>query len=379
MRIYLLLRRILIFVATKKPYKVKSINTFIEGKKFVVDIPESATFISKKHVSDEQNIYKSPTVLDADLSIREIKRSPRYRLTGIFQNQDIFLYSLENAMVAGNKGLVYKNRSYIKENLRIWQKSRIEINSVFRFRMARVSYLKGVVLNIVTLGADGGFYHFLHELLPKLYLLKVEISHFDHFLINGPSTEWKIKWLNLTGIDLQKVIWTDHQTHIKCDQLIFPSPVINDQQPTKYSILALRKLINPMTNEVKTFQKEIIWISRDTEFMRNILWEKEILSYHPQIKFVDLKNYSIRDTVKLLSGASHIISPHGAGLGNIFMCKENTNILELYPETQTFQPCYSRISSLCSLNHFVLALDFSNSRSKNGINLLLSKLDLFLR
>lgn len=379
MTLYFLLRQIIIFVFTKKPYRFKSINTFIEEKKYIVDVAESATFISKKHVCNELNIYKYPTILHENLNTREIKRRPRYRSTGIFKNPDIYFYSLEDASIVGNQGLVYKNRTYIGESLRIWQNSRINFKSVLRFRMTKVLFLKGVVLNIATLGADGGFYHFLHELLPKLYLLKAELSQFDHFLINGPSTEWKIKWLILNGIDLQKVTWIDHQSHFKCDQLIFTSPVINDQQPTKYSILALRSFLNPLETDVKQLQKKIIWITRDTEPMRNIFWEKEILRYYPKIEFVDLKHYSIIDTVNLLNNASHIISPHGAGLSNIFICRENTNVMELYPETQSFQPCYSRISSLCSLNHFVLVLDFSNSRSKKGIKFLLSKLELFLR
>ena len=91
-----------------------------------------------------------------------------------------------------------------------------------------------------------------------------------------------------------------------------------------------------------------------------MIWEKEILSQNPNIIEIDFESMDIEKTHDILQTASHIISPHGAALSNIFLCRKETKILELYPDNAEYKPCYSRLSSVCMLNHNIAFINFEN-------------------
>jgi len=185
------------------------------------------------------------------------------------------------------------------------------------------------------------------------------LSRINHIIISGPAAEWKEKWLRHAGIDLDKIIWLNADSHYKCDQLLFTNRLINDQHISNWCLNAVKTLLKISPPPAASNKQEIIWISRKNVFARTISWEDELLEKFPAIKKVDIRDFSVANTIQLFGNATHVISAHGAGLSNIIMCRPKTKVLELYPDIAGYQPCYFRISALSGLEHFVAEVDFA--------------------
>jgi capsular polysaccharide biosynthesis protein len=66
-----------------------------------------------------------------------------------------------------------------------------------------------------------------------------------------------------------------------------------------------------------------------------------------------LEDLSIDEQIDLFAGASWVIGPHGAELGNLLFCKPGTKILELSPDAD-FKPFFSYMCNKLGLVHGVL-------------------------
>jgi capsular polysaccharide biosynthesis protein len=66
-----------------------------------------------------------------------------------------------------------------------------------------------------------------------------------------------------------------------------------------------------------------------------------------------------------------VIGPHGAGLSNLIFCSRGARVLELFPNESWYQPCYSRLSTVCQLKYNVAYINFENKEDDIcGLNLL---------
>jgi len=208
------------------------------------------------------------------------------------------------------------------------------------------------------------------ESLIKLHYYNQVLASADNLLFNGPVTDWKLKWLQRANVDTNKVKWVSNTSHVECEQLIFTSRLINDQQISYWSINALKSLLNiqPAINEgIKA--KKIIWVSRKGLKERDLEWENEILAIFPEIEKVELSDLDVASTIDKFQSASHVIGPHGAGLSNIYLCSPGTKILEIYPVSAYFQPYFHRIAMICKLKHSIMYLDFKDQKNhENGLN-----------
>ncbi|WP_299517094.1 DUF563 domain-containing protein [Mucilaginibacter sp.] len=307
-----------------------------------------------------------------------VKQATKYYPGIIYKEEDRKLYSLASGYLIGLLGLVYDKtkRSFIDESAKLWTSDLATSEFVCQYHQPPVKHLPGVTLSCLTIGSDGGFYHFFHEVLPKFFFCQSVLPYTDHILINGPPVDWKEKWLRHIGLDLDKVIWIAYNSHYVCDQLLFTNRLIKDQHISNWSLNALKTLLRINETAAGQSSGDMIWISRKNVFARMIAWEDEVLRQFPAVKKVDVRDLSVTETIVLFSNASHVISAHGAGLSNILMCRPGTKILELFPDIKGYQPCYFRISTLCGLQHFVAEADFY---TEAGMQDCLSFLEDFLQ
>jgi len=355
------LKKVYIRLFTRNPYKVLPFNSLIKvNVGGPIHIPETLNAILIKEEGEFIFYPPYPESFDPENFNKKLCINKRYHTGKIYKEAERYLYSLDAGHIIGYLGLIYdkKSRSFIDESAKLWTSDLEKSNNINFHQPPIPEYLDGVTLSCVTIGADGGFYHFLHEVLPKFFFCKKALPSVDHILINGPVSSWKEKWLIYAGIDMNKIIWIDHKSHYHCKQLLFTNRLINDQQISNWSIHALKSLLHITSPDIPLKQKRIIWITRKNVFDRIIAWEDELLSLFPEIEKLDIRDMSVADTINTFDGATHVIGPHGAGLSNILMCRQGTKILELYPDLSAYQPCYFRISSIGGLNHFVAEIDF---------------------
>jgi len=363
------LKKIAIVCFTGHPYRMKKFCELYAGHTGqAVDHPESLSAILR-HEPGETSTYKNISVINPQwVNNRYIDKKPRFKSSGVFKSPDRYLYSMSDACIIGQLGLIYDpgKRCFIDESAKEWIvdfKKSLYANS---FSLPQKVFLKGITCSYLTLGADGGFYHFLFESVIKTEMYRSVLKQADHILFNGPLTDWKLKWVNKANIDCSKIIWVEGNAHYQCEQLLFTNKLIADQQVSKWAVNTLKEVFGISdTGNNKSITKNIIWITRKGQKNREIEWEYELLKQFPAIA--------------KLQYATHVIGPHGAGLSNIYLCRPGTKILEFYPNGAFFQPCYQRLSEVCFLDHTVMYLDFRNKADITlGINALTDMLNKFL-
>lgn len=355
---------------TNSPYKVVEFNSLIRPKiGEPVGIPDTLNAILIEEKGDAIVYPLLPKSYGNILTEDIVNQYTKYRTGTLYHEPDRYLYSLDSGYIIGFLGLIYdKNRrSFIDESAKLWSGNLITSNYTNYYDPPTAEYLPEVSLSCITTGADGGFYHFFHEVLPKLFFCREVLPRTDHILINGPADEWKTKWLAYIGIDLNKIVWIDNKSHYKCNQLLFSNRLIGDYHISNWSLNAIRSLLklNPLVPAANNANEtNIVWITRKTARTRPVAWEDKLLAQFPYIKSIDTSELSAIDTIKVFESATHVISPHGAGLSNLVMCRPKTKVLELFSDIKKYQPCYFRVSALCGLDHTVAETDFN---AQNGL------------
>jgi hypothetical protein len=350
---------------TGNPYKITPFDRLyphINGQP--LDIPENVSAVLYTEKGNIIHYFPPPAPLNGELHLRFTGDEPRYLPSGIFKEPDRSVLSMGNAGIIGQLGLIYaiEQRSFIDESAKEWVQNLDQSPYVNALSLPVRKKLKGISFSFLTIGAEAGYYHFLFESITKAGLFGNLLIRADHLLFNGPSTAWKVKWLKKAGIDLAKVIWMDGASHYECEQLLFTSRLIADQQVSEWCLGSLNKLFGIGSGHPSApVTTRILLISRKGLGKREIAWETEILKAFPEIEKVDFSGLGPEETISTLRSATHVIGPHGAGLSNIYICRPGTRVLEIYPDAVTYQPCYQRIATLCRLDYAVMYLDFKDA------------------
>ncbi|RZJ88341.1 MAG: glycosyltransferase family 61 protein [Chryseobacterium sp.] len=347
---------------TAQPYKIEQYSVLFEkATGECVDVPESFNNILKTEAGDQLYYPTLRKPITGQPVGRFLADKPRFKAKGFFKEPERVLYSMENGCLLGHTGLVYdnKSRSFIGESAKEWTVDLDNSPFVNMVNLPERQYLKGVTLSCLTIGADYGFYHFLFESVVKIYFAASLLGNVNHILINGPATEWKEKWLKRADLDFNKIIWVTPTDHFECEQLLFTSTLVADQQINPWAISALKGLFK-IQDEPNSLMKNMVLISRKGLGIREILWEDALLNEFLEITRVNLHDTHVAETIKIMQNASHVISAHGAGLSNNYLCRPGTKILEIYPEGMPLQPLFFRLSEMCRLQHQIMYADFND-------------------
>ena len=99
-----------------------------------------------------------------------------------------------------------------------------------------------------------------------------------------------------------------------------------------------------------------LFVSRDDAPARRLSNAEEIFAILKGWEYVTLSTMSIQDQIKTFAEASHVISPHGAGLLNTVFSQRGTRVIEIAQKELLSKKPYPILSFLREHNHtFVLA------------------------
>ena len=141
---------------------------------------------------------------------------------------------------------------------------------------------------------------------------------------------------------------------------------------------AMPSWLRKQSNNINTAKpRRKIIISRRDAINRNITNQEQLFMALKSWETVTLDNLSIQDQVKLFAEATHIISPHGAGLTNLLWCKQGTKIFELTHKDFIGKKVYPVLSKHLGLDHTVIVCDTEkilgpkpkNKKLKDMVNL----------
>ena len=118
----------------------------------------------------------------------------------------------------------------------------------------------------------------------------------------------------------------------------------------------VRHLSHIVKNKETKAHRKII-ITRENAQNRNIQNKEQMLMALKGWETVDLDTMSIKEQVQTFAEATHIVSPHGAGLVNLLWCQEGTNVFELTHKAFFEKKVYPVLSHHLGLKHTVILCD----------------------
>ena len=196
-------------------------------------------------------------------------------------------------------------------------------------KIAKEIKLNGNTLSLATDGAHNGYFHVLTRLTAKIAVLKelnISIDFFDQFLVNGPSTKYKIECLELAGLPKEQIIFAEEDQHFKCDFLFFVPRI------------RFHELGHEFLKDIFKFQgapfDQKLYISRDDAKYRRLVNEDDLKAKlsHKNFQFKTLSGLSIKEQISTFNNSSTIVGIHGAGMANLIFCKEQTNLIEIFDD-----------------------------------------------
>jgi len=194
----------------------------------------------------------------------------------------------------------------------------------------KIKHLKGSALVLSTIGAGKNYGHWIIDLLPRLGFAEYfgfKIQDFDHILINRAIHPFQKELIDLVGLPKHKIIETDLDENIMADMLVVPS---NSHQ-SMYGFRVIREKLLKNFNEPKTRNRRVYLTRRRDSYMK-VVNEEELTDllqkYHFEI--VDIRQFSVRDQIKMMMETNFLISAQGSGLANINYMSPSSNVIEIY-------------------------------------------------
>jgi len=285
----------------------------------------------------------------------------RYLPSGLIPASPRQVFSLADAGVMTSDGIVYcrRTRRAVRETLRQWTSPAATHPVLGAIGYPAATRLPGLTLSLLTLSGQG-FYHFLIEAIPRLHLLRPWLQHADHVLCVGSPGSLQARWLAHAGVPARKIVWMEGLCHVACEQLLFTSYTMRDQQPTPWTVAAIRASFPATSVQPSPSSPRRLWISRRDANIRIFSREDELLASLPGFTRVELAKLSPADQIALVASAEVIAGPHGAGLANVVFGRAGARVIEITPSNACHQPLYARLASASGLKHAWVRTDYDH-------------------
>ena len=212
----------------------------------------------------------------------------------------------------------------------------------------------------VIAGVKGGsnYYHFLVDVLPRIYLLKrsqfwpeIDLFYVNKFL---PGLRKLKPLLHLAGLGERNILWADAHTHVCGTSVVATSltglPEMSYFKPRWVFDFLRSTYLSQAKAPAMPCPK--FYISRSWASFRRVFNEAEVLDYLMPLGYqpVWLEDLSFPEQVGLFQQAEQIIAPHGAGLANLIWCQPGAKVVEFF-SPQYLRECYWVIAKQIGLSY----------------------------
>ena len=285
----------------------------------------------------------------------------------IVKKARIFTDNNENVAVIKNNFLLPK-LSFQQVNGRL---KNIKYNLVLK--KGTTSFVKkfpGTVLNLSQGGSGNNYFHFIFDIIPKIYISQNKLKKkIDFYYVSRPQ-KWQIKIFKILGISKKRLIDSSKYKHIFADKIIcidhpwYHKGYIHNEvkKIPKWVILINRKIFLSKSVKFNSFKK--VFLDRSTSkfnhckifnqsSLNDWLKKKSFGIYKPE-------KLSQEKQIYLFKNATTILGAHGAALTNIVFCKPGTKVIEIIPADHPNKKC-ERISKILKLRYFRIKTKPDNS------------------
>ena len=201
-------------------------------------------------------------------------------------------------------------------------------------------------------------WHIWMDIISKFRLIEKRWStNFEKYVfILANKSDYFDKVCKTFFPDLKYLVMPKNETW-RFQHLIVPSMSnYNDGILTPHMPLWIKHLSN-LVKEKGTKPHRKIIITRENASNRNIKNKEQMLMALKGWETIDLETLNIKEQVQLFAEATHIVSPHGAGLTNLLWCEPGTKVIELTHKAFFGKKVYPVLSHHLKLEHSVLLCD----------------------
>ncbi|MGF1987031.1 MAG: glycosyltransferase family 61 protein [Nostoc sp. ZfuVER08] len=228
------------------------------------------------------------------------------------------------------------------------------------WRLPNLHYVDGTVAVLSAAGGEG-YFHWMFDVLPRIHLLKqakIDFNHIDKFLVNSLDFSFQKETLEILGITEEKILESRKFPHIKAKELVVPSLPGQTGNIPKWACDFLKTKILGSSSHEKAGKGKFLYISRSRAAVRRVINEDELVYFLKKFGFevMFLEKMSVAEQASVLSSASVIVAPHGAGLSNLVFCSPRTKIIEFFSPNYV-NACYWVLSNNMQLEYYYLIGD----------------------
>jgi hypothetical protein len=187
-------------------------------------------------------------------------------------------------------------------------------------------------LGVLASRGDANYYHFLHDVLPRVAVLEqAGVERPDRWYVPH-TTRFQRELLALWGIGEDQIINSDEVRHVRAQTLVVPGvPSMIERNPPWVSQLLRQRLVPAGADRIPG--RNVYLARRAGLHNRAVLNETEVLALLEPLGFevVDPGALSVTDQIRTFAEADVIVAPHGASLANLPFCSPGSALLELFP------------------------------------------------
>lgn len=245
---------------------------------------------------------------------------------------------------------------------------------------------KHVVLNkaiyLITPEANGNYYHWMIDLLPRLLLIKkYSLPDFldSALILHSPQRSYETDTLDLLNISAKNVVRIKPFEMVEAKDLVVSDYYSNETNFPNWKKILLNEFkelaIAPFIPE-KDYNK--VYLYRGKQNVRRLIDEERLVGLLRERGFqvVDPQKLSLAEQIVILKQARIVVAIHGAALTNIIYCREGSCVIELR-STNKSPEHYSSIAKAYNLNFETILLPPARLKEKrhlaNKENLILTE------
>lgn len=315
--------------------------------------PETTVQVLHENILESQLIERSlPNTIEPDIHPIFLKRSTNV-------SPEKYLVCLSNAQLIGHNGvLILPDGSYAVEPvMNQWYLTHLpEYYSQLRRCFYKTQRKEGTYYLILQLyAATGNYYHWIHDILQKFYLILERLPKDITFIVPHHLKEWQYEALDAIGIPRDRLLPYSGREVWELESLYFsPLTALNDYDTPGANEWVQNQFYQAYHVDVSSSdQTEFVYVSRSLAPGRRIINEAEVQDVLQSYGFKTyfLEKMTLREQVQLFARAKTVVAPHGAGLTNLMFSQPGTRVLEIF-EPSTIPSFFWSLSNAMHLPYW---------------------------
>ncbi|RNL63773.1 glycosyltransferase family 61 protein [Nocardioides marmoriginsengisoli] len=211
-------------------------------------------------------------------------------------------------------------------------------------------------LGVLTSRGDANYYHFLHDVLPRLSVLEqAGVERPDRWYVPY-SKGWQRDLLAVWGIGPDDVVNSSEVPHVRAETLVVPSLASIDERNPPWVSEVIRERMVPAG--LQRVPGKHLYLTRGAaRNNRSVLNETEVMALLAPLGFelVDTGVLSIDEQISAFAEADVIVAPHGASLANLPFCSPGSALVELFPSQCMFPDFWKVACGVAGLDYRYLS------------------------